>query len=69
MGRIAGFAYGIASYVISLGAMAYLIGFLGNFLVPKSIDSGSPDFFWTALLVNIALLGLFGLQHSGMARR
>lgn len=68
MRRIAGFVYGIVSVAIALGANAYLIGFLGDFLVPKSIDRGSPDSFWTALLVNVALLGLFGLQHSGMAR-
>lgn len=69
MRRTAGFFYGITAYLISLGSMAYLAGFLGNFLVPKSIDSGSPDSFWTALLVNVTLLGLFGLQHSGMARQ
>lgn len=69
MSRIAGFVYGIASAIIGFGSMVYLAGFLANILVPKSIDSGSPGSFGTALLVNVALLGLFGLQHSGMARR
>lgn len=66
--RIAGFAYGIFAFLVGAGANAYLAGFLGNVVVPKSIDGGPPDSVWIALLVNLALLGLFGAQHSGMAR-
>ena len=69
MARIAAFAYGIATYVLLVGTLGYIIAFLGNFGVPKTIDSGTPGDPWTALAVNVALLGLFGLQHSGMARR
>lgn len=68
MKRNAGFSYGIFAFLVGAGANAYLAGFLGNVVVPKSIDSGSPDSVWMALLVNIVLLGLFGVQHSGMAR-
>lgn len=68
MKRIAGFTYGIFAFLVGVGANAYLAGFLANVVVPKSIDSGSPDSVWAAALVNLALLGLFGLQHSGMAR-
>lgn len=68
MKRIAGFTYGIFAFLVGAGANAYLAGFLANVVVPKSIDSGSPDSVWVAALVNLALLGLFGLQHSGMAR-
>lgn len=68
MKRITGFAYGIFSFLVGAGANAYLAGFLANAVVPRSIDSGSPDSMWMALLVNLALLGLFGVQHSAMAR-
>ena len=60
--------YGSACYVYFLGALAYLAGFVNNFAVPKGIDSGEASSITTALLINIGLVGLFGLQHSLMAR-
>jgi len=61
-------AYGGGAYLIFLGAFAYLIGFLANAVVPKGIDEGVPTPAWLAVGVDVALLSLFALQHSVMAR-
>jgi len=68
MNRILTLAYGILCYAVFLGTFLYAIGFVGNLVVPKTIDSGSAGVFWPSALVNLGLLGLFGLQHSVMAR-
>jgi methanethiol S-methyltransferase len=60
--------YGLVSYVVFLGTFLYAIGFVGNLLVPKSIDSGGGGAFWPSVLMNVGLMGVFGLQHSVMAR-
>jgi protein-S-isoprenylcysteine O-methyltransferase Ste14 len=48
--------------------MLYLAGFIGNFGVPKSIDSVATTPLWQSLSTNLALLVVFSLQHSVMAR-
>lgn len=68
MSRFIAFIYGVICYSIFFATFLYLIGFLGNLLVPISIDSGVSSATGTALLINIGLMTLFGLQHSVMAR-
>jgi methanethiol S-methyltransferase len=62
------FIYGLLCYFVFFATFLYAVGFIGNFGVPKSIDSPPAAPLVTALLTNLALLTVFGIQHSVMAR-
>ncbi len=68
MQKVSFFVYGILCHAMFLVVFLYLAGFLANFYVGNSIDSGDAGPFGTAVLINVVLLALFGIPHSVMAR-
>lgn len=66
--RVVRFTFAILSYACFLAVFLYLIGFVGNLLVPRSIDVAPPSPLGRAVIIDLALVALFGLQHSIMAR-
>jgi len=68
IGRVAALIYGLASYLVFFLSFTYLVAFIGNYLVPKSIDLGPQSELGLSVLIDAALIALFGIQHSVMAR-
>jgi protein-S-isoprenylcysteine O-methyltransferase Ste14 len=67
--RMLFFAYGAACYLVFLGTFLYAIGFIGNLGVPTTLDGPATEPLARALAINAALLAVFAVQHSVMARR
>jgi len=67
LGRTAALAYGSINYVAFLLTFLHAIAFMAD-LTPRSVDSGPSYAVGSAIVVNVALLSLFAVQHSIMAR-
>ena len=66
--KFLGLIYGITAYLLFLGTFLYAIGFVGNIGVPKSLDATASGPWFRSCMIDLGLLSLFALQHSGMAR-
>lgn len=66
--RLAVLAAGVIAYLMFFGTIVYAIGFVANLVVPKGIDDGAVGPVGPSLLINGALLTLFVVQHTVMAR-
>ena len=60
--------YGVVAYCLFLATFLYTIAWTGGALLPTTIDDGVAGSGARGAVVNILLLGLFGLQHTVMAR-
>lgn len=61
-------AYGVITYVVFLIVFLYTIGFVERIVVPKNIDEGAVGAMGASIFMNVLLLGVFGVQHTLMAR-
>jgi len=67
--KLTAFLFGAVAYFTFVFTILYAIGFLSDLMVPKTIDSGPESSLFEAFAVNLALMSLFAIQHSVMARK
>lgn len=68
MARFLALTYGVLNYLIFLVVFLYAVGFVGDLVVPRTVDHGPQASVVAAIVVDVLLLGLFAVQHSVMAR-
>ena len=66
--RLLFFTYGVAAYLIFLATFLYAIAFVGGFAAPRTLDGPLETSLAAALVIDLALLAIFAVQHSVMAR-
>jgi protein-S-isoprenylcysteine O-methyltransferase Ste14 len=67
--RTIAFLYGLIAYAVFFVTFLYAIGFVEGLIVPTTIDAGIAAPTWTAAIIDLALMSVFALQHSVMARK
>ena len=67
--KFTAFLFGAVAYFTFVFTILYAIGFVSDLVVPKAIDTGAKSPIFEALAVNLALMSLFAVQHSVMARK
>jgi methanethiol S-methyltransferase len=60
--------YSACVYAFFLAAFLYTMGFVEGVAVPKTIDDGAAGDLFTTFAIDAALLGVFAVQHTVMAR-
>jgi protein-S-isoprenylcysteine O-methyltransferase Ste14 len=68
MKRLGVTLYSITSYAVFVASFLSMIEFLGRDLLPFGLNTGTVTAPLTAVTIDVALLLLFGAQHSIMAR-
>jgi methanethiol S-methyltransferase len=69
MSRPASLFFAGIAYAIFFATFLYLIAFVGNLpFAPLTVDRGPSAPVAVAIVIDIALIAIFGLQHSVMAR-
>ncbi|OQK18568.1 hypothetical protein AU255_12370 [Methyloprofundus sedimenti] len=66
--KLLGFIYGVIAYTLFMSWMVYMIGFLGYFPVPKSVDSVPTSSVGISIFINCLIVAIFAVQHTIMAR-